>query len=222
MKHGPFISMLAQTLGLETSSVRQVARVIREAGFLKTGPRGVNAPHLSLTDAARLILALMTGEPPSRVLSAFSELRALVPLPSLDGNSAYHNQWVDDRRLENLEDYLVFILQELQKPTENNQLMIATDEGERDYNLYMEADLTYGSVQLIAGHNKILFVRAETAEILRKAMTQNSAPNSEEKKIWPSLKPSAGIQVKRIIDESVFFPISEALSGQSIDGLGTE
>ena len=74
---GPFITLLSETYGLPESSVAAVARVMREAGWLTTGARGVNAPEMTFVDAARLTLALLSGQPPSKVVEEFEFLRCL-------------------------------------------------------------------------------------------------------------------------------------------------
>jgi hypothetical protein len=74
---GPFIALLAETYGVPEGSVTVIARVLREAGWLTTGPRGVNAPEMQPMDAARLTLALMSGQPPSKVLPDLEVLRLL-------------------------------------------------------------------------------------------------------------------------------------------------
>lgn len=77
MRMGPFITLLSETYGLPESSVAAVARVMREAGWLTTGARGVNAPEMTRVDAARMTLALLSGEPPSKVVEEFEFLRSL-------------------------------------------------------------------------------------------------------------------------------------------------
>jgi hypothetical protein len=74
---GPFITLLSDTYGLHEPSVAAVARVMREAGWLTTGARGVNAPEMTHVDAARLTLALLSGEPPGKVVEEFEFLRRL-------------------------------------------------------------------------------------------------------------------------------------------------
>lgn len=77
MKIGPLINLLSSSYGLPETTVVVVARALREAGWLTSGARGVNAPDMSARDAARLSLALLTGEPPSKVISVFEVLRTL-------------------------------------------------------------------------------------------------------------------------------------------------
>lgn len=78
---GPFISLLSETYGLPEPSVAAVARVMREAGWLTTGARGVNAPEMTHVDAARLTLALLSGEPPGKVVEEVEFLRGLEANP---------------------------------------------------------------------------------------------------------------------------------------------
>lgn len=74
---GSFITLLSKTYGLHEPSVAAVARAMREAGWLTTGARGVNAPEMTHVDAARLTLALLSGEPPGKVVEEFEFLRTL-------------------------------------------------------------------------------------------------------------------------------------------------
>lgn len=73
MKRAQFIEVISETLGIEGKTVNVVTRVLREAGHLTTGPRGVNAPHMTPRDAAAVCLALMTGEGPTKVLGKFEK-----------------------------------------------------------------------------------------------------------------------------------------------------
>jgi hypothetical protein len=77
MRIGPFISLISSTFGVPETTVVVVARALREAGWLTSGARGVNAPDMTTRDAARLSLALLTGEPPGRVVEEFEFIRSL-------------------------------------------------------------------------------------------------------------------------------------------------
>ncbi|MDO9527181.1 MAG: hypothetical protein Q7J57_16855 [Gemmobacter sp.] len=77
MRIGPLISLLSSTYGLPEAGVVLVARALREAGWLSTGARGVNAPEMGPRDVARLTLALLSGEPPSKVVDEFEFIRTL-------------------------------------------------------------------------------------------------------------------------------------------------
>jgi hypothetical protein len=79
-----------------------VARALREAGWLTSGARGVNAPDMGARDAARLSLALLTGEPPSKAIPVFGLLRTLQTVdeyPSagfLNRETLPHNHTLED------------------------------------------------------------------------------------------------------------------------------
>ena len=77
MRIGPFINLISSTFGVPESTVVVVARALREAGWLSSGARGVNAPHMTARDAARLSLALLSGEAPGRVVEEFAFIRGL-------------------------------------------------------------------------------------------------------------------------------------------------
>jgi hypothetical protein len=53
------IEDFAQRFNFEPTKVASLARVMREAGLLTQGARGVNAPMASSMDAARLLIAMM-------------------------------------------------------------------------------------------------------------------------------------------------------------------
>ena len=77
MRIGPLITLLSSTYGLAEAGITLVARALREAGWLSTGARGVNAPEMGARDVARLTLALLSGEPPGKVVNEFEFLRSL-------------------------------------------------------------------------------------------------------------------------------------------------
>lgn len=99
---GPFITLLSETYGLHEPSVAAVARAMREAGWLTTGARGVNAPEMNHVDAARMTLALLSGEPPGKVVEEFEFLRALeatTPPPAIGfmaGSGLDHSHCLED------------------------------------------------------------------------------------------------------------------------------
>jgi hypothetical protein len=68
MQLGPFIQTTADNFGCDPSHVRQLCRALREAGLLTTGARGVNAPHMTALDAARLTVAVLAGSIPTTVI----------------------------------------------------------------------------------------------------------------------------------------------------------
>ena len=102
MKIGPLISLLSSSYGLPETTVVVVARALREAGWLTSGARGVNAPDMSARDAARLSLALLTGEPPSKVTLVYELLRTLQTVDEypiaglLDRETLPHDHTLED------------------------------------------------------------------------------------------------------------------------------
>lgn len=104
---GPFITLLSETYGLPESSVAAVARVMREAGWLTTGARGVNAPEMTHVDAARMTLALLSGEPPSKVVEEFEFLRSLEAITPPPASGFTIGSGLD--RAHRLEDALVWL-----------------------------------------------------------------------------------------------------------------
>ena len=65
MQNGPFNQIIAQHFGIDLSLVKQISRALREDGQLTTGARGVNAPHMTPADAARVTIAILAGSIPT-------------------------------------------------------------------------------------------------------------------------------------------------------------
>ncbi|MFD0982520.1 hypothetical protein [Tropicimonas aquimaris] len=84
MKQGPFLDRVAEVFGVERKTVQVIARALREAGYLTTGARGVNAPHMTARDAANISIALLTGEPPSKVVPAFEFYSSQLPCEEVE------------------------------------------------------------------------------------------------------------------------------------------
>lgn len=214
MKHGPFIILLAETLGLDVASVRQVARVIREAGFLTSGARGVNAPDMTLVDAARMVIALMTGEPPSRVLLKFHELRGLVPLLPTAGKKSLPVQQIDNRNIETLEDHLLWILIELSKPTPSRLLYNQTGEQEEDLHITLRVIHAYDTADLDIGKYAVSFVKPEISVATTDLASGRVSTFSKEHFRLMRLGPKPGIDVQRSIYECAMESIAEAVRNQ--------
>jgi hypothetical protein len=68
MRAGPFLSAVAAGLCVEEKTVRVFAREMRLAGMLSTGARGVNAPDMTIEDLAKLIVAFLATDRPSKAL----------------------------------------------------------------------------------------------------------------------------------------------------------
>lgn len=58
--------MIARNYRVDEGSVKMFARLLKEAGLLSMGARGINAPHMLPLDAARLTLALLSTDSPAR------------------------------------------------------------------------------------------------------------------------------------------------------------
>ncbi len=68
MRAGPFLSAVAAGLCVEEKTVRVFAREMRLAGLLSTGARGVNAPDMTAEDLAKLIVAFLATDRPSKAV----------------------------------------------------------------------------------------------------------------------------------------------------------
>lgn len=110
MKSGPLIKLIAQSLDVEAGTVKVIARTLREAGWLTTGARGVNAPDMAPRDGARLLIAILTGAPPSRVLSDFQAYRALEVHPSFSEEAEQVKKLLQCENLCVFEDFLEAII----------------------------------------------------------------------------------------------------------------
>jgi patatin-like phospholipase/acyl hydrolase len=93
MKSGPFIQAIADAYRVEAKTVRAFARLLREAGLLTTGARGLNAPDMTARDAAILTIALLATNMPARAVEAVETFSALTYNPSMsDGDTPLSNQ----------------------------------------------------------------------------------------------------------------------------------
>lgn len=70
MQSGPFITSTSEIYGVAAPTVKEFARILKANGLLSTGARGVNAPHMTALDAARMTLALLGTERPSQAAEA--------------------------------------------------------------------------------------------------------------------------------------------------------
>ncbi len=77
MRAGPFLSAVAAGLCVEEKTVRVFAREMRLAGLLSTGARGVNAPDMTAEDVAKLVLALLATDRPSRAVEMLKHFGAM-------------------------------------------------------------------------------------------------------------------------------------------------
>jgi len=66
MQSGPFIAATSAIYKVAAPTVREFARILKANELFSTGARGVNAPHMTPLDAARITLALLGTERPSQ------------------------------------------------------------------------------------------------------------------------------------------------------------
>lgn len=70
--------MVANAYRVEEKTVTVYTRFLKEAGLMTTGARGVNAPHMLPIDAARITIALLATDNPSKCVERterFSKLQ---------------------------------------------------------------------------------------------------------------------------------------------------
>ena len=72
MRAGPFLSAVAAGLCVEEKTVRVFAREMRLAGLLSTGARGINAPNMTAEDLAKLVVALLATDRPSKAVEVMN------------------------------------------------------------------------------------------------------------------------------------------------------
>lgn len=78
MKSRAFNYVVADAYRVELRTVGLVTRLLKEAGLLTSGARGVNAPDMTPQDAARTTIALLATDKPSR---AAEMVKRFGPLP---------------------------------------------------------------------------------------------------------------------------------------------
>lgn len=64
MHIGQAARAFSDLFSLPLSKVQSTCKYLREAGFVRSGARGVNAPHLSDLEVVRILIALMAAETP--------------------------------------------------------------------------------------------------------------------------------------------------------------
>lgn len=77
MKSAAFNEVIASELTTPLKAVIVYARLLKEAGLLSTGARGVHAPEMTPMDAARLTLAILTTDSPSQCVERVRRFGAL-------------------------------------------------------------------------------------------------------------------------------------------------
>lgn len=91
VKNGQLKQKMAEAMRIPEQTAEVTMRIIREAGLMTTGPRGVNAPHMTYLDAARTLIAQIVEDNPGRRAEAYvKEIGSLPwgnPAGPFDGDS---------------------------------------------------------------------------------------------------------------------------------------
>ncbi|WP_234050738.1 MULTISPECIES: hypothetical protein [unclassified Xanthobacter] len=74
---GQLVKAIAEATGVPEATVAVYTRVLRESGLITSGARGVNAPKMTTLDAARVLLAMIITDKPSRAAEAVSDFGSL-------------------------------------------------------------------------------------------------------------------------------------------------
>lgn len=68
MKSAAFIQAMASAFDVPHKTMVTYTRFLKEGGLLTTGARGVNAPHMTPLDAARVTIALLACDAPGQAV----------------------------------------------------------------------------------------------------------------------------------------------------------
>lgn len=114
MKSGPFLDLIARALPTPASSVKVYARALKEAGLLTSGPGGINAPHMTPLDAARLVLAILTTNKPAECVERVRRFGPIAYSPGYVSNCVWRETIQPDefRRIfegDTLEEVLAYV-----------------------------------------------------------------------------------------------------------------
>lgn len=100
---GKFTALIAGMLFENEKTAAIFVRELLNAGFLTAGARGVNAPHMTHMDAARLIIAALATDRPSRAVEQLERFRLL---KDVDGNTA---EWGVEQALRSSLDFRITV-----------------------------------------------------------------------------------------------------------------
>lgn len=81
MQSRAFNYIIADAYRVELKTVTLFTRLLKEGGLLTTGARGVNAPHMTPLDAARVTVALLATDSPGRAVEMVRRFGGLPFMP---------------------------------------------------------------------------------------------------------------------------------------------
>jgi hypothetical protein len=84
MKSASFISAMAHVFNVPHKTMVTYDRFLKEGGLLTTGARGVNAPHMTPLDAARVTIALLSTETPGQAVERVKRFGTLPYSPDFE------------------------------------------------------------------------------------------------------------------------------------------
>jgi hypothetical protein len=102
MHIGQAAHAFSDLFSLPLSRVQSTCRYLREAGFVRSGARGVNAPHLADIEVVRILIALMATESPRDAVERCQYFASLPVEPSRCRMSAEKAETFKGRTVEDV------------------------------------------------------------------------------------------------------------------------
>lgn len=99
-----FNSKVSEAYHVEEKTTVHFTRLLKEAGLLTTGARGVNAPDMTPRDAARITIAFLATDMPSRAVAAVEKFGGMIYRP--DESSPTHPDWLGIREGATFEEVI--------------------------------------------------------------------------------------------------------------------
>lgn len=125
MHIGQVAKMLSQELSIKHSAVEAVAQRLRDAGHIRKGARGRNAPHITDLETARLLIALMSSESPA---GAAQRCEFFASLPLQPRVSAFPSSWTLNEDRDTFEQHLAALLRFLRlEPEQSSAVYISME-----------------------------------------------------------------------------------------------
>ena len=102
---GELTKCMADATGIPVSSVALCVRSLRESGLIESGAHGVNARRITYVETARLLIALLVTEKPSRASQAVQDFGPLQVSwfsgdKKVDGSDEVPRLWIESGILE--------------------------------------------------------------------------------------------------------------------------